>query len=107
MSNLSLEPVGEAAGENWHRFASEQADELLNQFVSTSDLAEQQELATQLQEVFAETAPAVPLFPGPQWYEYNTTDFTDFPTEEDPYVIGSPFNGVAEALLVMTEIKPK
>lgn len=107
MSELSLVPVGEAAGENWHRFVNEQADELLAQFVSTSDPAEQQELATQLQEAFAETAPAVPLFPGPMWYEYNTTDFTDFPTEEDPYVVGSPFNAAAEALLVMTTIKPK
>lgn len=107
MSELSLVPVGEAAGENWHRFVNEQADELLAQFVSTSDPAEQQELATQLQEAFAETAPAVPLFPGPMWYEYNTTDFTDFPTEEDPYVVGSPFNAAAEALLLMTTIKPK
>lgn len=107
MSELSLRPVGETAGENWHRFASEQADELLNQFASTADPAEQQEIATQLQGVFAETAPAVPLFPGPMWYEYNTTDFTDFPTEENPYVVGSPFNAAAEALLVMTTVKPK
>ncbi len=107
MSELSLQPVGEDAGENWHRFVSKEADELLGQFVSTSDPAAQQEIATQLQEVFAEAAPALPLFPGPQWYEYNTTNFTDFPTEEDPYVIASPFNGVPEALLVMTTIKPK
>lgn len=109
MSELSLEPVGEDAGENWHRFVSKEADDLLGQFVSTSDPAAQQEIATQLQEVFAEAAPALPLFPGPQWYEYNTTDFTGFPTEEDPYVIGSAFNGTGalEALLVMTEIKPK
>ena len=107
MSKLSLRPVGEDAGENWHRFVSEEADGLLDQFAATSDLAEQQELATQLQTVFAEAAPAVPLFPGPMWFEYNTTNFTDFPTEDNPYVVGSPFNLAPEALLVMTTVKPK
>ena len=107
MSKLSLRPVGEDAGENWHRFDSPEADQLLNEFAGTSDTAKQKELATQLQEVFAKTAPAVPLFPGPMWYEYNTTNFTNFPTAEDPYVVGSPFNAAAEALIAMTTIKPK
>ena len=107
MSKLSFKPVGEVAGENWQRFVSEDADKLLDQFAAVSDSAEQEKIAGELQRVFAEAAPAVPLFPGPMWFEYNTTNFTNFPTEEDPYVVGSPFNGAPEALLAMTEIKPK
>ena len=39
----------------------------------------------QLQELFAENAPVVPLFPGPKWGAYNTTRFTGFPDEDNPY----------------------
>lgn len=108
MSERSLKPVGEAAGENWHRYVSTKADELLDQFASTSDEAEQKEIAAQLQQTFAEEAPAIPLFPGPQWYEYNTTRFDGFPTEQDPYAVGSGFGqGTPEQLIVLTTVKPK
>jgi peptide/nickel transport system substrate-binding protein len=108
MSQRSLQPVGSTAGANWHRYVSKKADDLLNQFAATSDAAQQKQLAEQLQETFAAEAPAVPLFPGPEWYEYNTTRYTDFPTKDNPYAVGSFFNqGTPEQLIVMTTIKPK
>ena len=106
MSERSLNPVGETSAENWHRYVSATGDELLNQFAGTSDLAQQQQIAAQLQQTFADEAPAIPLFPGPQWYEYNTTRFDGFPTKDNPYVVGSPF-GATEQLLLMTTVKPK
>ena len=75
MSTTSVRPIGEASGVNWHRFASEEADRLLEEFAATADFEEQKQIAGQLQMVYAENAPAVPLFPGPMWYEYNTTRF--------------------------------
>ena len=106
MSQASVRPVGETAGANWHRYANEEADALMEQFVATSDENEQKEIANQLQMVFVESAPAIPLFPGPMWYEYNTKRFTDFPNEENPYAVGSPFRGPSQ-LLVMTTVKSK
>ncbi len=108
MSASTAKPAGEVGAENWHRYVSEKGDQLLTQFASTADEAEQKEIAAQLQQTFADEAPALPLFPGPSWYEYNTTRFTGFPTEEDPYAVGSFFNaGTPEQLIVMTTIKPK
>ena len=108
MSQRSLKPVGEAAGANWHRYVSAKGDELLNQFAGTADEAQQKEVATQLQQTFADEAPAIPLFPGPSWYEYNTTRFEGFPTKDNPYAVGSFFNqGTPEQLIVMTTVKPK
>jgi peptide/nickel transport system substrate-binding protein len=55
-------------------------------------------------------APALPLFPGPDWYEYVTTRFTGFPTKENPYAPGPPFSTptfAPNALLVLTSVKPK
>lgn len=105
MSQTKVKAVGEAAEENWHRYANPDADKLLDQFASTSDFNEQKKIAAQLEMLFAQNAPAIPLFPGPQWYEFNTTRFTGFPDKDNPYAIGSTY--AAESILLMTQIKPK
>ncbi|MDF3017619.1 MAG: extracellular solute-binding protein family 5 [Thermomicrobiales bacterium] len=69
MSNLTVTPIGELAAENYARYGNEEADALFEQFAATSDQAEQHEIANQLQMIYAETAPAIPLFPGPDWGE--------------------------------------
>ncbi len=105
MSSQTKNPIGTSSPENWHRFASPEADAMLEQFAATNDPAEQLTIASQLQALYAEVAPALPLFPGPQWYEYNLTRFDGWPTAENPYAVPSTFS--AERLLVMTSIKAK
>lgn len=105
MSSITLEDIGTSAGENWHRFALPEADELLVQFAATSDEAEQAEISAQLQQLYAERAPAVPLFPGPQWGEFNTRRFEGFPSDEDPYALLSTYS--TERGIVMTTVRPK
>ena len=75
-------------------------------FAATSDPAEQKAIAAEMQKLFAANAPAIPLFPGPAWYEYNSTRFTNFPNAENPYTVGSPFSQPYQ-LLFLTNIKPK
>lgn len=105
MSSQSLQPVGTAGAENWHRFASPEADALLQRFAATSDVAEQQALANELQLIYEAQAPALPLFPGPQWGACCTLRFEGFPTAERPYALLSCF--APERLLVMMEVRPK
>jgi len=104
MSTATKVPIGESAGENWHRFASPEADALLDQFAATSDAAQQKEIINQLQQIYVDQAPAVPLFPGPQWGEYNTTRFENFPNEENPYCLLSTY--AAERSIVLTTVTP-
>ena len=105
MSSQSLQPMGTASAENWHRFGSPEADALLARFAATSDVAEQQTLANELQLIYEAQAPALPLFPGPQWGACCTLRFDGFPTAERPYALLSCF--APERLLVMMEITPK
>lgn len=110
MSEAASAPVGsDALGGNYGRYVSKKGDQLLSQFATTSDPAQQKQFAEQIQQAFAEEAPLIPLYLSPLWYEYNTTRFTGFPTKDNPYVVGSygQVTGSAEALLVMTSIKPK
>ncbi|MBA3471303.1 MAG: ABC transporter substrate-binding protein [Herpetosiphonaceae bacterium] len=106
MSSATFKPVGEVASENWHRYVSKDMDALIEEFSVTSDPSAQKAVAEKMQEAFAAEAPAVPLFPGPMWFEYNTTRFTGFPTKDDPYASGSPFS-TSDQLLLLTTVKPK
>jgi peptide/nickel transport system substrate-binding protein len=109
MSKLTLQPVGQNASENWGRYDSPTVDSLLEQFAKTSDIDQQKQIMSKVEAAFVNEAPELPLFPGPDWYEYNTTHFTGFPTAENPYAPGvpypnSPYNAT---LIILTTITPK
>ncbi len=106
MSPATVKPVGVAAPENWHRFAAPEADALLRALEATADPAEERRLTAELQRLFVERAPAIPLFPGPLWGAYNSARFTGFPDAADPYAPLSP-NLSPQALLVLTRLVPR
>ena len=105
MSSQTLTPIGTNTAENWQRFASPEADAVLDQFAATSDEAEQKQLASELQRIYSEQAPAIPIVLNLQWYEYNSTRFDGWPTKDNPYAVPSTFAN--ERLIVMTTIKAK
>lgn len=106
MSSETKRPVGEAAAENWHRFALPEADALLARIETTTDPAEEMALTEQAQLLFVDHAPAIPLFPGPLWGEYSTRRFVGFPDADNPYAPLSP-HAQPQPLLVLTELKPR
>jgi peptide/nickel transport system substrate-binding protein len=98
---------GRANAELWSRWTSEESDDLIRSFVSTADEAEQRSIIGQLANILVENVVIVPLFPGPTWYEWNTARFSGFPTAEDYYVQGSPWDRDSNSrLLVALQIHP-
>ncbi len=47
----------------------------------------------------------MPLFPGPQWGEFNTQRFEGFPSEENPYALLSTYS--TERLILMNTVTGK
>jgi peptide/nickel transport system substrate-binding protein len=106
MGSVTKMAVGETSARNWHRFSLPEADALFEQFAATSDEAEQKAIVTQLQQLYSDNTPAIPLFPGPQWAEFNTMRFMDFPSAENPYTLPSTYSNT-ERLILITTVKPK
>jgi peptide/nickel transport system substrate-binding protein len=105
MSTTTVNPVGQISSENWHRFGSEEADAAITELASTSVQEDQIAAGVKLQQIYSDNAPAIPLFPGPEWGEFVTTRFTGFPSAENPY--GQlPEWEVPARLRVMTTITP-
>jgi peptide/nickel transport system substrate-binding protein len=106
MSKETALPIGEMAAENWHRGVVPESDPIFDRLEVLNDPVEEAKLYEQLQLMFVKHAPALPLFPGPSWGEYNTRGFTGFPSEKNPYAPLSP-NMIPQSLLVVTEVKPR
>lgn len=105
MGTEAVKPVGEQAFDNYHRFGSSEADALLKQFAVTADEAEQQSVMSDLQSLFAEVVPVVPLFPGPEFGAASTLRFTGWPTADNPY---ATLGGVRArtGVLILTTLEP-
>ncbi|XXV15275.1 ABC transporter substrate-binding protein [Sorangium sp. So ce1182] len=101
-----VKPVGEATTRNWHRFAAKEAEPLFKQFASATDPAEQKRIIDELQMIYSQQVPVIPLFKNPSWGEYSTKRFVGWPSKENPYAKLSP-NNPPDYLIVLTEIKPK
>lgn len=96
---------GEKALSNYNRYYDPEADALLTDFASTLDPAAQQKALDGLETIMVDKLPVIPMLQSPNWLQYNTARWEGFPTEEDPYALGAPFQ-FPDNLLVVTNLTP-
>jgi peptide/nickel transport system substrate-binding protein len=95
---------GETTG-NWSHFADPQATKVLNKWKGTLNATKQQQYATQLQGIFLDKLPIVPLFIGPRWSTYSTRYFHCFSSKNNFF--GDPiFTTFPDNILSFTRICP-
>ena len=107
LSQNSLIPSGQDASTtgNWSHTYNAQATGLLNQWKVTLDSKKQHAIATQLESIFLDQMPIVPLFIGPRWSTYSTKYFHCFNSPKNFY--GDPiFSTYPDNLLSFTRICP-
>jgi peptide/nickel transport system substrate-binding protein len=90
---------------NWAHFQNPAATSLLNQWKVTLNAEKQQQLATQVQKLWLQDLPIVPLFIGPRWSTYSTKYFHCFTSPKNYY--GDPiFTTFPDNVLSFTRICP-
>jgi peptide/nickel transport system substrate-binding protein len=90
---------------NWEHFAHAGATKLLDKWKVTLDAAKQRTIATQLEKIFLQQMPIVPLFIGPRWSTYSTRYFHCFNSPKNFY--GDPiFTTFPDNVLSFTRICP-
>jgi len=105
MDPLLVRPVGESAVADFHRFGSKEAGVLLRRFETSSDPQQLEGLAHELEKLYVENAPSVPLYASPLWGVFNTSQYGGFPTRYAPYSSAAP--GGTDTLPALVEIKPR
>jgi peptide/nickel transport system substrate-binding protein len=88
---------------NFAHFKDAGATKLLDQWKSTLDVKGQKRIATQVQKLWLDKLPVVPLFVGPQWSTYSTKYFHCFPTPKNHYA-RPIFNTYPENSVLLTRI---
>ncbi len=84
-------PIGQAANGDYERWSDPTTDQLLNQFITSTDPNVQQQAMSGLEKILVDQVPAIPLTNEPYWYEYNSTNFTGWPDQSNPYALPSPY----------------
>ncbi len=88
-SYLDQENNGQVA-DNFGRYDNPEATKLLKEYANATDDATRTKLLDQIQTIFVDEVPAIPIGTHPQLGEYNTREFTGWPSEDDPYATADP-----------------
>ena len=106
MGHVGLKPVGEDAFSNQGRFKDDAANKLLDKIPTISDENELTQAYRDLNKIFMEKVPVLPVMYRPtQYYQFSTKHWTNFPTEENPYAPPQHLI-VAAAVKALWQIKP-
>jgi peptide/nickel transport system substrate-binding protein len=90
---------------NWEHFSNAKATGLLNQWKNTLAVSKQRKLATQLEKIFLQQLPIVPVMIGARWSTYSTKYFHCFPTQGNFYA-DPIFTTYPDDILMFTRICP-
>jgi len=99
-----VRPIEEAT-ENFQRFVCAEASPILRRFEASSEPSELLALTGELQKIYVEDGPSLPLFASPLWGVLSTSHSVGFPGRIRAYAGESP--GQADALPALVEIGPR
>jgi peptide/nickel transport system substrate-binding protein len=85
LNSANTAPIGKQAASNYERYSNSATNALLNQYSTTTDPTMQQSILNQLQQVMLSQVPIIPVVEGVDWYQYDTSSFSGWPTSSNPY----------------------
>lgn len=96
--------AGDQVDYNFGRYDNPQATELLNTYANASSEEERTAAIHEVQRIFVEEVPVIPVGTHPILAEFNTRNYVGWPSDEDPYAPGDPLH--VAAVQVLTKLEP-
>lgn len=96
--------AGDTVDYNFGRYDNDRATELLNTYATSGDDEERTKAIEEVQKIFVEDVPVIPVGTHPALGEYNTRNYVGWPSEEDQYATADPVQ--VTAALVLTKLTP-
>lgn len=91
---------------NWEGWNNTQTNNALQAYQSAETINQQKQDIYPLEKIMATDLPSIPLVEGATWYEYNTKNFTGWPTPQNPYVEPAPYYYPSMGI-ILTHLRPK
>src|SRR5215469_16993075 len=101
----NTKPIGTPAGSNYERYINKATDNLILAFPQAMTLSAQQAIINQLQKVMLSEVPVIPVTQSVDWFQYDTSKFSGWPTPSNPFAQPAPYN-VPDWEVVMLHLKP-
>lgn len=89
------------------RYCNDALDKALDAFTKTVDMAERREIMNEVQALWADDFPMVPLYNNPTWYQYNETNFTGWWSADNPGGLPNVNPGNESRLMLVLDLKPR
>lgn len=91
---------------NWEHWNNATTTSALQSFAQSSNLSTQQQSIYTIEQIMASKLPSIPLVEGATWYEYNSQNYTGWPTQSNPYAVPAPWS-YPSMELVLLHLKPR
>jgi len=101
-SLLASSNIGVASASNWGHWNDATTDQLLAQYSSSPDPNVEKQAIAGLEKIMVEQMPAIPLMDGAVWYEYSTARFVGWPSQDNPYIVGAPWDDPESEVVALT-----
>ena len=85
LNSANTAAIGKPAASNYERYNSASTTALLNSYATTTSTAQQQQILNQVQQVMLTDVPVIPVVEAVDWFQYDTSSFSGWPTPSDPY----------------------
>jgi peptide/nickel transport system substrate-binding protein len=91
LDSAGTAPVGKVAATNYERYSSPATDALFNSYAASTSPAQQHAIIDQVEQVMLSQLPIIPVVQAVDWYQYDTTSLTGWPTPSNPYAQPSAY----------------
>ncbi len=98
-------PIGKQASTNYERYSNPATDSLINQYGATTDPAQQHAIVNQLEQVMLSQVPLIPMTESVDWYQYDTSKFTGWVTQQNPYAQPAAYSNPDWGIMLL-HLKP-
>lgn len=106
LSSEYVDPVGEKATANYGRYQDGKVDHFLNRMAKTREQKKLKTNANKIQKIVSDQVPYAPLHSGAGFIEINSTNWTGWPSKNDPDYYPYPGDGGPRATLTVQHLKP-
>lgn len=103
LNSAYASPINTPSVNNFERYKNPQVDAALATLAKATSEVEQQTATHALEQIMYTQVPIVLMYYGGSWGLFQTSHFTGWPSDNDPYSLPTPYNNAM--LLIVTHLK--
>jgi peptide/nickel transport system substrate-binding protein len=106
LDSANTAPIGKTAASNWERYSNKTTDSLIHSYAATTSVPDQHSIINSLQKVMLSQVPIIPVVEAVDWFQYDTSNVTGWPTPGNPYAQPAAY-AYPDAEQVLLHLKAK